>query len=163
MIAAMAAVGRRFEIGVFFVPEMMISARAMKRGMEILRPMLANSGVQAVGKVAIGTVKGDLHDIGKNLVAMMLEGAGFEINDLGVDVSPEKFVEVVKVNKPNIVALSPLLTTTMQNMRATIEAIEAAGPRDQVKIIIGGAPATQVYANQIAQMDFRAMPAGLSA
>lgn len=149
MIAAMAEVGRRFEIGVFFVPEMLISARAMKRGMEILRPMLANSGVQAVGKVAIGTVKGDLHDIGKNLVAMMLEGAGFEINDLGVDVSPEKFVEVVKVNKPNIVALSALLTTTMQNMRATIEAIEAAGLRDQVKIIIGGAPVTQVYANQI--------------
>lgn len=149
MIAAMAEVGRRFEIGVFFVPEMLISARAMKRGMEVLRPMLANSGVQAVGKVAIGTVKGDLHDIGKNLVAMMLEGAGFEINDLGVDVSPEKFVEVVKVNKPNIVALSALLTTTMQNMRATIEAIEAAGLRDQVKIIIGGAPVTQVYANQI--------------
>lgn len=149
MIAAMAEVGRRFEIGVFFVPEMLISARAMKRGMEVLRPMLANSGVQAVGKVAIGTVKGDLHDIGKNLVAMMLEGAGFEINDLGVDVSPEKFVEVVKVNKPNIVALSALLSTTMQNMRATIEAIEAAGLRDQVKIIIGGAPVTQVYANQI--------------
>ena len=152
MIAAMAEVGRRFEIGVFFVLEMLISARAMKRGMEILRPMLANSGVQAVGKVAIGTVKGDLHDIGKNLVAMMLEWAGFEINDLGVDVSPEKFVEiveVVKVNKPNIVAISALLTTTMENMRATIEAIEAAGLRDQVKIIIGGAPVTQVYANQI--------------
>jgi len=149
MIAAMAEVGKRFEKGDFFVPEMLVSARAMKNGLEILRPMLAKSGVQAVGKVAIGTVKGDLHDIGKNLVAMMLEGAGFEINDLGVDVSPEKFVEVVKDNKPNIVALSALLTTTMQNMKATIEAIEAAGLRDQVKIMIGGAPVTQEYANQI--------------
>jgi len=149
MIAAMAEVGKRFEKGDFFVPEMLVSARAMKNGLEILRPMLAKSGVQAVGKVAIGTVKGDLHDIGKNLVSMMLEGAGFEINDLGVDVSPEKFVEVVKDNKPNIVALSALLTTTMQNMKATIEAIEAAGLRDQVKIMIGGAPVTQEYANQI--------------
>jgi len=149
MIAAMAEVGKRFEKGDFFVPEMLVSARAMKNGLEILRPMLAKSGVQAVGKVAIGTVKGDLHDIGKNLVAMMLEGAGFEINDLGVDVSPEKFVEVVKDNKPNIVALSALLTTTMQNMKATIEAIEAAGLRNEVKIMIGGAPVTQEYANQI--------------
>ena len=149
MIAAMAEVGKRFEKGDFFVPEMLVSARAMKNGLEILRPMLAKSGVQAVGKVAIGTVKGDLHDIGKNLVSMMLEGAGFEINDLGVDVSPEKFVEVVKDNKPNIVALSALLTTTMQNMKATIEAIEAAGLRNEVKIMIGGAPVTQEYANQI--------------
>lgn len=149
MIAAMAEVGRRYETGDFFVPEMLVSARAMKSGLEILRPMLANSGVHAVGKVAIGTVKGDLHDIGKNLVAMMLEGAGFEINDLGVDITPEKFVEVVKVTKPDIVALSALLTTTMQNMKTTIEALEAAGLRDQVKVIIGGAPVTQDYANLI--------------
>ncbi|RPH57513.1 MAG: cobalamin-binding protein [Chloroflexi bacterium] len=149
LIDAMSEVGRQFECGEFFVPEMLIAARAMQAGLEPLRPLLAQSGVKSAGRVAIGTIKGDLHDIGKNLVAMMLEGAGFEIIDLGTDVTPEKFVETVRQQKPQLVAMSALLTTTMSNMGHTIQALKDAGVREQVKVIIGGAPVTQEYANQI--------------
>jgi 5-methyltetrahydrofolate--homocysteine methyltransferase len=149
LIAAMTEVGRLFEAGEYFVPEMLIAARAMQGALGLLKPYLAQSGVKAAGKVAIGTVKGDLHDIGKNLVAMMLEGAGFEIKDLGTDVTPDKFVAAVKSDGVNIIGLSALLTTTMPNMRATIEALKAAGVRETVKVIIGGAPVTEAYAQQI--------------
>jgi 5-methyltetrahydrofolate--homocysteine methyltransferase len=149
LIAAMAEVGRLFESDDYFVPEMLIAARAMQGGLGLLKPYLAQSGVKAAGKVAIGTVKGDLHDIGKNLVGMMLEGAGFEIKDLGTDVAPEKFVAAVKADGVGIIALSALLTTTMPNMQATIDALKAAGLRDQTKVIIGGAPMTEAYAKQI--------------
>jgi 5-methyltetrahydrofolate--homocysteine methyltransferase len=149
MIAAMKEVGRLFEEGDYFVPEMLIAARAMQAGLGLLKPYLLNSNVKSAGRVAIGTVKGDLHDIGKNLVSLMLEGAGFEIIDLGVDVAPEKFVESIATGGANIVAFSALLTTTMPNMQTTIEAIQQAGLRDKVKIIIGGAPVTQAYADQI--------------
>jgi 5-methyltetrahydrofolate--homocysteine methyltransferase len=149
MIAAMAEVGRLFEVGEYYVPEMLISARAMQAGLGILKPLLKEADVKPAGKVIIGTVKGDLHDIGKNLVAMMLEGAGFEIKDMGTDVTPEKFVEEVKGGNVDIVALSALLTTTMPNMKATIDALKAAGVREQVKVIIGGAPVTDSYAQQI--------------
>jgi 5-methyltetrahydrofolate--homocysteine methyltransferase len=149
MIAAMKEVGRLFEEGDYFVPEMLIAARAMQAGLGLLKPHLLSSDVKSAGKVAIGTVKGDLHDIGKNLVALMLEGAGFEINDLGVDVAPEKFVDAIANGGADIVAFSALLTTTMPNMKATIDAIQQAGLRDKVKIIIGGAPVTQAYADQI--------------
>ncbi len=149
MIAAMSEVGHLFEEGEYFVPEMLISARAMQAGLTLLKPYLKAADVQSAGKVAIGTVKGDLHDIGKNLVAMMLEGAGFEIIDLGTDVAPEKFIEAVRDRGAQIVAMSALLTTTMPSMKTTIEALNAAGLRGQVKILIGGAPVTQDYANQI--------------
>ncbi len=149
MIAAMAEVGRRFEEGDFFVPEMFIAARAMQSGMALLKPHLQQAEVKSAGRVAIGTVKGDLHDIGKNLVAMMLEGAGFEILDLGSDVAPEKFVEAVRIQGVDIVAMSALLTTTMPNMKNTVEALKAAGLREQVKVLIGGAPVTDAYAKQI--------------
>jgi len=148
LIAAMGEVGRLFEEGEYFVPEMLIAARAMKAGLTILKPLLVDSGIEPAGKVAVGTVKGDLHDIGKNLVAMMLEGAGFEIVDLGTDVTPEQFVEAVK-DGVDIVGLSALLTTTMPSMEGTIKAIADAGLRDQVKIMIGGAPVTAEYARQI--------------
>jgi len=131
------------------VPELLISARAMKTALELLRPLLVAKGVKPVGRVVIGTVKGDLHDIGKNLVASLLEGAGYEIIDLGVDVPPEKFVAVVKEQKPRFVALSALLTTTMTSMRLTIDELKKAGLRDQVKVLIGGAPVTQRYADEI--------------
>ena len=149
MISAMAEVGRLFEEGEYFVPEMLIAARAMQAGLALLKPHLVDSGVKAVGKVVIGTVKGDLHDIGKNLVAMMLEGAGFEVVDLGTDVSPEKFVAAARANNAQIVAMSALLTTTMPGMKTTIEALNTSGLRDQVKVMIGGAPVTQDYANLI--------------
>lgn len=148
MVPAMSEVGCLFEKEEYFVPEMLTSARAMKGGLEIVKPLLVNSGLEPVGKVAIGTVKGDLHDIGKNLVAMMLEGAGFEIIDLGTDVAPEKFVEAIK-SGANIIGLSALLTTTMPSMETTIRAIEAAGLRDNARIIIGGAPVTAEYARRI--------------
>lgn len=148
LIPAMGEVGKLFEEGEYFVPEMLIAARAMKAGLEIIKPLLVDSGIEPIGKVAIGTVKGDLHDIGKNLVAMMMEGAGFEIMDLGTDVSPDDFVNAAKEGA-NIIGLSALLTTTMPSMEQTIQAIEAAGVRDQVKIIIGGAPVTSEYAGQI--------------
>lgn len=149
MIAAMTEVGKRFEDGEYFVPEMLISARAMQAGLNLLKPHLVGTDVKPAGKIVIGTVKGDLHDIGKNLVGLMLEGAGFEIIDLGVDVSPEKFVETIAAEHADIVALSALLTTTMLNMKTTVEAIQQAGLRDKVKVMIGGAPITQDYANQI--------------
>ena len=148
LIAAMGEVGKLFEEGEYFVPEMLIAARAMKAGLVILQPLLVDSGVESAGKVAIGTVKGDLHDIGKNLVGMMLEGAGFEIVDLGTDVKAEQFVAAVK-NGADVIGLSALLTTTMPSMEGTIKAIEAEGLRDKVKVIIGGAPVTTAYAEKI--------------
>jgi 5-methyltetrahydrofolate--homocysteine methyltransferase len=149
MVKAMAEVGRLFEEGEYFVPEMLIAARAMQNGLAVLKPHLIQADIKSSGKIVAGTVKGDLHDIGKNLVAMMLEGAAFEIVDLGSDVSPEKFVEAVRSSGADIVAMSALLTTTMPNMKTTIEALEAAGLRDKVKIIVGGAPLTPEYAKQI--------------
>ena len=149
MVSAMAEVGKRFEEGEYYVPELLIAARAMKTGLVLLKPLLQQAKVKAAGKVAAGTVKGDLHDIGKNLVCMMLEGAGFEIMDLGTDVSPEKFVDAVQNGKADIIALSALLTTTMPNMQTTIEALKTAGLRSQAKVIIGGAPVTDSYARQI--------------
>jgi 5-methyltetrahydrofolate--homocysteine methyltransferase len=149
MIPAMAEVGRLFEANEYYVPEMLIAARAMKAGLAILRPQLVEEEVKPLGRVALGTVKGDLHDIGKNLVSIMIEGAGFEIIDLGVDVSPEAFVDAVRDQDVDLVGLSALLTTTMPSMKTTIEAFEEAGLRDQVKIIVGGAPVTQRYADEI--------------
>jgi len=149
MIPAMDEVGRLFECEDYFVPELLLSGRAMKAALEFLRPLLAASGAEPAGKVIIGTVKGDLHDIGKNLVAAMLEGAGFEVTDLGTDVSPEKFVEAVSTKGANIVCLSALLTVTMPSMKTTVEALNAAGVRDKVKIMIGGAPVTDSYAREI--------------
>ena len=149
LIKGMDIIGAKFKKNEVYVPEVLIAARAMHAGMDILRPKLAETGVKNIGKVAIGTVKGDLHDIGKNLVKMMLEGAGFEVIDLGIDVSPDKFVEAAKEHKPNIIAMSALLTTTMVNIPEVIKALEVAGLRDKVKIMIGGAPITQNYADQI--------------
>ena len=148
LIAAMDEVGRRFEAGDFYVPEMLIAARAMKGGLGLLKPHLVSAENKSAGKVAIGTVKGDLHDIGKNLVAMMLEGAGFEVHDLGVDVSPEMFVKAAQEGM-QIIGLSALLTTTMPNMILIIEALKTAGVRDKIKVMIGGAPVTQDYADKI--------------
>lgn len=155
LIAAMGEVGQRFEAGDLFVPEMLVAARAMQGGLKILKPYLAKADVKAAGKVAIGTVKGDLHDIGKNLVAMMLEGAGFEVLDLGVDVAPEAFVKAVQ-NGVQIIGMSALLTTTMSSMQTTIEALKAANLRNQVKVLVGGAPLTQEYANKIGADAFAA-------
>ena len=149
MMAAMAEVGQLFEDGEYFVPELLVAARAMQGGLELLKPFLADEDVEPIGKVVTGTVKGDLHDIGKNLVGMMLKGAGFEIVDMGTDVSPEKFVDAVKESGAQIVAMSALLTTTMANMPDTIKAFEDAGIRDSVKIMIGGAPVTEEYAKKI--------------
>jgi len=148
LIKGMNVVGERFKNNEFYVPEVLIAARAMHAGMDILKPALADSGVQPIGKILLGTVKGDLHDIGKNLVAMMLEGAGFEVVDLGIDVPPEKFVEAVKEGG-DVIAMSALLTTTMTAMKTTLEALEEAGVRDKIKAIIGGAPVTQNYADEI--------------
>jgi len=149
LIGAMAEVGRLFEENEYFVPEMLVSARAMQAGLGLLKPHLVAAGAAPAGKVIVGTVKGDLHDIGKNLVAMMLEGAGFEVVDLGTDVSPEKFVRGVMEHRPQVLGLSALLTTTMPSMALTIKALQDAGVRDQVKVIIGGAPVTQSFAQQI--------------
>ena len=149
MVPAMDEVGRRFEANEYFVPELLISARAMKASLELIRPLLVARGDKPAGRVAIGTVKGDLHDIGKNLVASLLEGGGFEVIDLGVNVSPEKFIETVNSRQANIVAMSALLTTTMPAMKTTIDALKQAGVRDKVKVLIGGAPITQKYADEI--------------
>jgi len=149
MVPAMDEVGKRFECEEYFVPELLLAARAMKGSLALLRPLLTERGAEPAGRVAIGTVKGDLHDIGKNLVASMLEGGGFEVIDLGADVAPEKFVEAVQQKGANLVCLSALLTVTMPGMRTTIEALRAAGVRQQVKVMIGGAPVTQHYANEI--------------
>ena len=149
MIPAMNEVGKLFECEEYFVPELLLSGRAMKASMELLRPLLAQKGVEPVGRVVIGTVKGDLHDIGKNLVACMLEGGGFEVIDLGADVAPEVFIAAVKERKAKIVALSALLTVTMNSMRTTIQAFQNAGIRDQVKVMVGGAPVTKQFADEI--------------
>lgn len=149
LIPAMAEVGRRFEAGEYFVPEMLISARAMKSGLAILKPNLVKQNFKSFGKIVVGTVKGDLHDIGKNLVSLMLEGAGFEVIDAGSDVAPEKFVEIAKANNADIIGLSALLTTTMTNMKATVTALEQAGLKGKIKVMIGGAPVTEGYATQI--------------
>lgn len=149
MMTAMAKVGELYEEGEYFVPELLIAARAMQGGLDILKPLLANEDVQPIGKVVTGTVKGDLHDIGKNLVGMMMKGAGFEIIDLGSDVSAEQFIAAVKESGAQLVAMSALLTTTMANMPATIKAFEEAGLRDSVKIMVGGAPVTQAFADKI--------------
>jgi len=149
MIPAMDEVGRRFQCNEYFVPELLIAARAMKTALELLTPKLAETGAKAAGRVVIGTVKGDLHDIGKNLVASMLEGSGFEVIDLGVDVPAEQFVEKAREQEGTIVAMSALLTTTMVQMRGVIKALEEAGIRDKVKVIVGGAPITQQYADEI--------------
>jgi len=147
LIAAMAEVGRRFEIHEFFVPEMLVAARAMKYGVEVLRPFLVEAGTEPTGTVVMGTVAGDLHDIGKNLVIMMLEGTGFRVIDLGVDVPAERFVQAVHDHSPQIVGMSALLTTTMLAMKTTIQALEKAGLRD--KVMVGGAPVTQRFADDI--------------
>ncbi|MGD0261016.1 MAG: corrinoid protein [Verrucomicrobiota bacterium] len=149
MVPAMDEVGRRFEANEYFVPELLISARAMKAALELIRPLLTARGDQPLGRVAIGTVKGDLHDIGKNLVGSLLEGGGFEVIDLGVNVTPEKFIATVNEKKANIVAMSALLTTTMPAMKTTIDALKQAGVRGKVKVLIGGAPITQKYADEI--------------
>lgn len=149
MMPAMAEVGGRFECEEYFVPELLLSARAMKGSLELIRPRLIASGAQPTGRVAVGTVKGDLHDIGKNLVAAMLEGGGYEVIDLGVNVTPEQFVAAVKDKGARIVALSALLTTTMPAMKTTVEALKQAGVRDQVKVLIGGAPISQRFADEI--------------
>ena len=149
MVPAMDEVGRRFECSEFFVPELLISARAMKGALELIRPLLTARGEQPVGRVAIGTVKGDLHDIGKNLVASLLEGGGFEVIDLGVNVAPEQFIAAIHDRNANIVAISALLTTTMPGMKTTIEALKQAGVRQKVKVLVGGAPITQSFADEI--------------
>ena len=149
MIAAMAKVGTMFECGEYYVPEMLIAARAMQAGLKELKPHLVAADIKPIAKIIVGTVKGDLHDIGKNLVAMMLEGAGFEVIDLGVDVPPEKFVNAIKEHQPRFVGMSALLTTTMPMMSKTIEAFKVAGVRDQVIVMVGGAPVTENFAKQI--------------
>lgn len=160
MVPAMGEVGRRFECEEYFVPELLLSARAMKNSLELIRPRLVASGVQPTGRVVVGTVKGDLHDIGKNLVAAMLEGGGYEVIDLGVNVTPEQFVSAVKEKGAQIVALSALLTTTMPAMKTTVEALKQAGVRDQVKVLIGGAPISQRFADEIGADGYAESAAG---
>ena len=149
LMAGMDHVGVEFKAGNMFVPEVLRSARTMQMAMDILKPLLVESGVEMVGKVLLGTVKGDLHDIGKNLVGMMCEGAGFEVKDIGKDIAPEDFIEAIKEFEPDIVGMSALLTTTMRVMEHTIKALEEAGLRDRVKVMVGGAPVTQAFADQI--------------
>lgn len=149
MLPAMDQIGNEFRNGELYIPELLIAARAMHAGMAILKPFLSKFSGSQAGKVIIGTVKGDLHDIGKNLVGMMLEGGGFEVIDLGIDVSPDKFVEGIRVHQPNVVGLSALLTTTMIKMKTTIEAIQEAGLRSQIRIAVGGAPVTEQFAEEI--------------
>ncbi|MGD0084238.1 MAG: corrinoid protein [Acidimicrobiales bacterium] len=149
LIPSLEEVGARFERGDFFVPEMLIAGRAMAGALERLRPLLAETGIQSVGKFVMGTVKGDVHDIGKNLCNIMLEGAGFHVIDLGVQVSPEKFVEAVVEHQPDILGFSAFLTTTMPMFKANINALEKAGLRDQVIVMVGGAPVTQEYADAV--------------
>jgi 5-methyltetrahydrofolate--homocysteine methyltransferase len=162
LIAGMNVVGERFKNNEFYIPEVLIAARAMKAGMALIRPLLLEEKVKPVGVAAIGTVKGDLHDIGKNLVAMMLEGSGFEIVDLGIDVSPEKFVESVKEKGVQIICMSALLTTTMTSMKTTVDAVKEAGITDKVRTLIGGAPVTEAYADQIGADGYAADAASAS-
>jgi 5-methyltetrahydrofolate--homocysteine methyltransferase len=149
MVVGMSEVGVRFKAGDMFVPEVLMSADSMQAGLEVLRPHLVASGVKLIGKILMGTVKGDLHDIGKNLVNMMCEGAGFEIVDIGFNADPEKFIEAIKEHKPDVVGMSAMLTTTMRAMAHTIKAIEEAGLRDQVKIMVGGAPVDAAFSERI--------------
>src|SRR4051794_14154767 len=149
LIPSLEEVGARFERGDFFVPEMLIAGKAMAGALEILRPLLAETGAQTIGKIVMGTVKGDVHDIGKNLVNIMFEGAGFEVIDLGVQVAPEKFVAAIQEHKPDIVGFSAFLTTTMPMFKANINALNKAGLRDQVIVMVGGAPVTQEYADAV--------------
>jgi len=149
LIAAMEVVGDRFKNGEFYVPEMLIAARAMKAGLHILKPLMVGTEVKSLATVVIGTVKGDLHDIGKNLVSIMMEGAGCTVIDLGVDIPPEKFAEAVRAYNPHVLAMSALLTTTMPMMKETISALEKSGQRSHVKVLVGGAPISQVFANGI--------------
>lgn len=149
LIPGMTVVGEKFKNNEYYVPEVLIAARAMYAALDILRPILSKSEVEVKGTVVIGTVKGDLHDIGKNLVRMMLEGGGFRVIDLGVDVAPEKFIEAIKDNNAQILAMSALLTTTMPSMKVTIDALKDAGLRDKVKVMVGGAPVTQQWADEI--------------
>jgi 5-methyltetrahydrofolate--homocysteine methyltransferase len=149
LIPAMDVVGREYESGLRYIPEMLISAEAMKSAMEVLRPRLADAGVELRARVIVGTVEGDLHDIGKNLVSMMLEGAGYEVIDLGVQVTADEFADAVRSHKPQIVALSALLTTTMVHMRDVVQALDSEGVHDDIYILIGGAPVTQEYADEI--------------
>ncbi len=149
LLPGMSVVGDRFENGEYFIPEMLLAARSLNSGLDLLRPLLTDSDVKPTGKVVLGTVAGDIHDIGKNLVAVMMQGAGFEVIDAGVDVPPERFVELIKEHSPDIVGLSALLTTTMPSMEDTVEALKTNNVRDKVKILIGGAPVTQEYANRI--------------
>jgi len=160
LIPSLEEVGARFERGDFFVPEMLIAGRAMAGAMERLRPLLAETGVETVGKFLMGTVKGDVHDIGKNLVNIMLEGAGFKVVDIGVQVPPEKFVEKIQELKPDVVGFSAFLTTTMPMFKVNIEAIEKAGLRDDVIIMVGGAPVTQEYADAVGADGYAADAAG---
>ena len=149
LIQAMDRVGVRFKNGELYIPEVLLAARAMHAGMAILKPILSKSTETIAGKVLIGTVKGDLHDIGKNLVAMMIEGGGFDVIDLGIDVPASRFVEAVKEHRPQVVGMSALLTTTMVEMKKTIQALEEAGQKGRVKIIVGGAPVTEDFAKDI--------------
>jgi 5-methyltetrahydrofolate--homocysteine methyltransferase len=160
LMPGMDYVGVEFKAGNMFVPEVLRSAKTMQTSMEILRPLLVTAGVKMVGKVLLGTVKGDLHDIGKNLVGMMCEGAGFEIKDIGKDVAPEQFVDAVKEFGPDVLGMSALLTTTMRAMESTIKVLEEAGLRDKVKIMIGGAPVTQTFADQIGADGYASNAAG---
>ena len=154
MVKAMEEIGARFECGKAYVPNLLMSARAMKGSLEILKPLLKGDTSSSMGKVVIGTVKGDLHDIGKNIVASMLEGCGFEVINLGVDVTSEKFIEAIKEHNADIICMSALLTTTMTYMKEVVDAIEAAGLKDKVKIMIGGAPVSQSYATKIGAIGF---------
>ncbi len=149
LIAGMDVVGERMENGDMFIPEVLMSAKAMSAALGILKPLLTDEESKSAGKIIIGTVKGDLHDIGKNLVAMMLESAGFEVVNLGVDIAPEAFVEAVKEHQPNLIGLSALLTTTMTQMQKTVDALKESGLRGQVKILVGGAPVTEKFAREI--------------
>ena len=149
LIAAMSEIGQKFEAGEAYVPEMLISAKSMKFGLELLRPHLIAADVQPIGKVVIGTIQGDLHDIGKNLVSMMMEGSGFEVIDLGVDVKPAQLIEAINEHKPDIVGMSALLTTTMGNMKTAISAMEEAGVKDGLKVMVGGAAVTQDFSDEI--------------
>jgi 5-methyltetrahydrofolate--homocysteine methyltransferase len=160
MMPAMAEAGRKFEANEYYVPQLLLAARAMKVSLELIRPLLAEGAIEPAGRIAIGTVKGDLHDIGKNLVAAMLEGGGYEVIDLGVNVDPAKFVRAVKEKNVGIIALSALLTTTMPAMKTTIAALQQAGLRDRVKIMVGGAPVTERYAKEIGADGYSANAAG---
>ena len=160
LIPSLEEVGARFERGDFFVPEMLIAGKAMAKALDILRPLLAETGVESIGKIVMGTVKGDVHDIGKNLVDIMLEGAGFEVIDLGVQVAPEKFVDAVREHKPDIVGFSAFLTTTMPMFKANINALEKAGLRNEVIVMVGGAPVTLEYAQAVGADGYAADASG---